>query len=65
MHFNIVMLDSDMDRVEEQKKSGIWTKSQDCKHDLQKYSIIKNSEELLKWNEEMVLPLFGMIWSCE
>ena len=61
MHFNIVMLDSDMDRVEGQKEVVYEPKVKI----LEKYSNIKNSDELLIWNEEMVLPLFCMIWSCE
>ena len=48
MYFNSVMLDSDLERVEGQKESCIRTKSQDCKHDLQKYSNMKNSDEFLK-----------------
>ena len=61
MHFNSVMLDSDMDRVEGQKKVVYEPKVKI----LEKYSNIKNSDELLIWNEEMVLPLFCMIWSYE
>ena len=57
MHFNIVILDSDMDRVEGQKKVVYEPKVKI----LEKYSNIKNSDELLIWNEEMVLPLFCMI----
>ena len=61
MHFNSVMLDSDMDRVEGQKEVVYEPKVKI----LEKYSNIKNSDELLIWNEEMVLPLFCMIWLCE
>ena len=57
MHFNSVMLDSDMDRVEGQKKVVYEPKVKI----LEKYSNIKNSDELLIWNEEMVLPLFCII----
>ena len=55
MHFNSVMLDSDMDRVEGQKKVVYEPKVKI----LEKYSNIKNSDEVLIWNEEMVLPFFA------
>ena len=48
MHFNSVMLDSDLEIVEGQKKVVYEPKGQDCKHDLQKYSNMKNSDEFLK-----------------
>ena len=42
------MLDSDLKESKDKRKlSYIQTKSRDCKHDLQKYSNIKNSDELL------------------
>ena len=48
MHYYSGMLDSDIERVEGQKENCIRTKSQDCKHDLQKYNNMKNSDEFLK-----------------
>ena len=66
MHYYNGMLDSNLKESKDKRKlSYIQTKSQDCKYDLQKYSNMKNSDELLKRNEEMVLPLFCMTWSYE
>ena len=49
MHYYNGMLDSDLKESKDKRKlSYIQTKSRDCKHDLQKYSNIKNSGVFLK-----------------
>ena len=74
MHHYSGMLDSDLKRIEGQKESCMRTKiaSMTCKsiatwrtYEFLKVQQIKNSEELLKRNEEIVLPLFCMTWSYE
>ena len=74
MHYYSGMLDSDLKRIEGQKESRMRTKiaSMTCKsiatwrtYEFLKVQQIKNSEELLKRNEEMILSLFCISSSNE